>query len=498
MSNPSTDSYRNALRHMGQDYSFAPRYIRNRDPHSPTNASNDIKPKEQQGYYPTGSFWTNNTNGNLWALQKITNNLANWILLSGGSSGPLLNITVDIATGTGTNPVVPSGTGNITITGGQVATGTVGANVIRTDSVSPNEFTIEIQRSTAVASSNSADNGVAHFNSAGFTVDSNGFVSLTGGGSAITSLTGDDTLPVVPTAGNINLDGVTVANGTHAKPVFFAKNATSTEELDVQITTVSTSGSKNINNAGLASFNSTEFTVDSATGFVSLVAANPFSQINVQRVTATGAFTYTPTTNMKYVFVELIGGGGGSGGVAATTGNVAMGGGGSGGGYAKFLLTAAQVGSSLSGSIGAGGTAATAGNNFGGTGGSTTLATSSAWTVAGGAGGQGSAAVTVQAYTGQAGGTVSTGTGITIIAQTGGASGSAGGTNTIIVGGFGGNSFYGNGGPGAVNSSLNFTAVGISGTGFGAGASGPINLGTASASAGAAGTSGVAIFTEFI
>lgn len=91
MSNPSSDSYRNPLRHTGQDYSFAPRYLRPRDPLAPTGASRDIKPKENQGYYPLGSIWNNSSNGNIWILSSITNNLANWVLLSSGGGGDPIN-----------------------------------------------------------------------------------------------------------------------------------------------------------------------------------------------------------------------------------------------------------------------------------------------------------------------------------------------------------------------------------------------------------------------
>ena len=87
--------------------------------------------------------------------------------------------TVDAFTAPGTNPVVPNGSGIITVTGGQVASGTVGANIIRTDSLAANTYKIEIQRSTAVPATNSANNGVSHFDSGIFTVDSNAFVSIT-------------------------------------------------------------------------------------------------------------------------------------------------------------------------------------------------------------------------------------------------------------------------------------------------------------------------------
>jgi hypothetical protein len=267
---PSTDSYRNALRHMGQDYSFAPRYLRARDPHAPQSASNDIKPPEQQGYYPTGSFWTNTTNGNLWVLQKIANNLANWILLSTGSSGPMLKITGDDNV-----VVVPDGTGNVNLNGLVVANGTH-AKAVFTESPSANTEKIDIQVSAAIASTDVTKVGLAAFNNTEFTVDGNGFVSLVGGGAAIEKVQGDDGVDVVPTAGRIKYFGSTVTNATHTKPVFFLEKAatTDTEELDVQVTTTSTNGAKSINNAGLASFDSAAFNVDAATGFISLVGGN--------------------------------------------------------------------------------------------------------------------------------------------------------------------------------------------------------------------------------
>jgi hypothetical protein len=96
-----------------------------------------------------------------------------------------LKFNVDAHTAPGTNPVVPDGTGHVTITGGQVPAGTT-ANVIRTDSLAANTYTVEVQRSQAVVSSTIGDNGVSHFNSAQFTVDSNGFVSAKIGGAFTT------------------------------------------------------------------------------------------------------------------------------------------------------------------------------------------------------------------------------------------------------------------------------------------------------------------------
>lgn len=99
------------------------------------------------------------------------------------------DVQVDAFTAPGTNPVIPNGSGIIRVTGGQVASGTT-ANVIQTNSLAVNEYTIQIQRSQAVASSTIGDNGVSHFDSAYFSVDANGFVTLSNSG-AIVTLDGD-------------------------------------------------------------------------------------------------------------------------------------------------------------------------------------------------------------------------------------------------------------------------------------------------------------------
>lgn len=106
---------------------------------------------------------------------------AGFVQLSGGGLA-IDQIAVDASSGTGTNPVVPTAAGQITITGAQVSSGTVGTNVIRTDSLSANSLTMEIQRSNQSAVSNIALNGVSHFDSTSFSVDANGYVQSVGGG----------------------------------------------------------------------------------------------------------------------------------------------------------------------------------------------------------------------------------------------------------------------------------------------------------------------------
>lgn len=103
-----------------------------------------------------------------------------FVQLIGGVTPSIQKIDVDAHTAPGTDPVVADAAGLITVTGGQVASGVVGTNVIRTDSLAVNTYTIEIQRTTTNATSDVTLNGVSHFNSADFTVDANGFVSGNG------------------------------------------------------------------------------------------------------------------------------------------------------------------------------------------------------------------------------------------------------------------------------------------------------------------------------
>ena len=178
------------------------------------------------------------------------------------SSSVSESFTVDAFTAPGTNPVTPNGSGSITVTGGQVAAGTT-TNVIRTNSLAANTYTIQIQRSQAVASSTIGDNGVSHFNSTYFTVDSNGFVSLNGSGVGET-ITGNTGGALSPTAGNWNILGASTAAGT--TPV---QTSGSVSTLTVQVQKAQAIASTNATNVGLAAFNSSFFTVDS-NGFVSL------------------------------------------------------------------------------------------------------------------------------------------------------------------------------------------------------------------------------------
>lgn len=203
MTNPGTDSYRNVTRYLGQDYRFTPTYLRRRDP---TTA--DIKPKEQQGHYPITSLWTNTSNQNIWALAGIVNNLAQWIMLSSGGGGPLINLTLDSGA-----TITPSALGNMIFNGTNNGQGTT---PVSTATSVAHEFFLNVQTANVAASSTPTLNGLSHFNSAQFTVGAGGFVSLVGsGGEAVDTLTGNTGGAVSPSAGgNINVKGTTTINVT--------------------------------------------------------------------------------------------------------------------------------------------------------------------------------------------------------------------------------------------------------------------------------------------
>lgn len=169
-----------------------------------------------------------------------------------------------IAVQTGTSPIVPTVAGLVTINGATVAAGT---NPVRTDGTGANTMSVEVQRSQAIATTDATKIGLCNFSSDQFSVDSNGFVTLSGGGQAIDSIgvqTG--TNPITPTSGGlVTINGATVAAGTN--PVRTDGTGANTMAVEVQISQAiaATDATK----IGLAAFDSARFTVD-ANGFVSL------------------------------------------------------------------------------------------------------------------------------------------------------------------------------------------------------------------------------------
>lgn len=186
-----------------------------------------------------------------------------YVTFVGGGPG-VDSIGVDANTAPGTDPVLPDGSGTITVTGAQVAAGTT-ANVIRTNSIAANSYQIEIQRASEQGLSTVGANGVCHFDSNQFTVDANGFVTLQGGGQSIDSVavqTG--TSPVLPdTNGLLTINGAVVAAGTN--PV--RTDGTGANTLAVEVQLSQALAGTDATKVGLANFDSSSFAVD-ANGFV--------------------------------------------------------------------------------------------------------------------------------------------------------------------------------------------------------------------------------------
>lgn len=193
----------------------------------------------------------------------FTVDAAGFVSLAGGGGTFVSSIGVNAFTAPGTNPVLANGSGQINVTGGQVGTGTIGANVIRTNSLAVNTYTIEIQRSTSSAAPNIAVNGVAHFDSARFSVDGSGFVSASGTGLGQT-ITGNDLVALSPTAGNWNIFGASTAPGS--TPVSTSGTGST---LTVNVQKSQAIAATDATKVGLSAFNSAQFTVD-ANGFVSI------------------------------------------------------------------------------------------------------------------------------------------------------------------------------------------------------------------------------------
>lgn len=221
------------------------------------------------------------------------------ITLDGGGQA-IDQVNVDANTAPGTDPVVPTASGEITVTGAQVAAGAVGANVIRTDSLAANTYTIEIQRSTSAAAADSTKNGVSHFDSARFTVDANAFVSLNGAGVGET-ITGDSGGALSPTAGNWNILGRSGSKTAGAVSTLTVRSPPYADQAGSTTVTLN-SGSFATNaitlttpaSAGLADGDLLEFVATNGVLVVQL-AATQVAHIGSIATTAAGTITGTAT-----------------------------------------------------------------------------------------------------------------------------------------------------------------------------------------------------------
>lgn len=137
-------------------------------------------------------------------------------------------------------------------------------------SASGNTVVVNVQISQAIASSNVNNIGLSAFNSAHFSVDGNGFVSLLGGGQAIDQIavqanTAPGVNPVNPDA-----NGLMTVNGNlvvaHGVPIETRSRSLNSYNIEPQISSVQAGSTITAN--GMSHYDSARFTID-ASGFVS-------------------------------------------------------------------------------------------------------------------------------------------------------------------------------------------------------------------------------------
>ena len=189
----------------------------------------------------------------------------NTINFDTNTSSVIKSLTPDASTPPGTSPTLPSA-GTIALHGGATFATNTQANPIKTNSIVASQIDFQIQLAGSNATTAAANKfGVTQFDANQFTVTS-GYTQLKGGaGPAIMTITGDDTTAVSPVSGNINLNGLVVANATHAKAVFTESSGAGTEKIDVQLSAAI--ASTDVAKVGLSAFSNKGFTVD-ANGFV--------------------------------------------------------------------------------------------------------------------------------------------------------------------------------------------------------------------------------------
>lgn len=203
--------------------------------------------------------------------------------------------------------------------------------------------------------------------------------------------------------------------------------------------------------------------------------------------------TYTPTADMAYVEVEIVGGGGAGGGAANTgSGERSAGAGGGAGEYARGVFSSATIGASQAVTVGAGGTGVS--GSTGNTGGTTSLG--ALITAVGGTGGQGTGALGSGASNvlGGAGGTGGSGGSFRTNGGVGGSAYVSLSGEPANFSGYGGCSYFGGGG----QNKYRLGADGNAGTPYGSGGGGAVGLYPNGAQTGGAGKAGVVIIKEYI
>jgi len=154
--------------------------------------------------------------------------------LAGGSTG-IDSIGVDATSGAGTNPVLPTAGGLVTVNGAVIAASTT---PIRTVSTAANVYQVQVQTSQALAAADATRIGLSNFDSTSFAVAATGFVTLSATGVGKT-ITGDSGGALSPTLNNWNILGLagskTSGSGatlTIKSPPFSQVGASATSSLN--------------------------------------------------------------------------------------------------------------------------------------------------------------------------------------------------------------------------------------------------------------------------
>lgn len=333
--------------------------VRDRDP-----TINDIRDPRTGRYYQQNTIWMNEDTESFFALARIVANEAQWIAFGTPSSGLLATLssnTGDTVTPDGasniriigdtTQGVTGDGvdsTHTITMTVNNATTSTkgvsqfdpddfvvtdgvvslapevpltfttdsgsvqadmnvlkiIGGQGIDTSGTAPNIVTVSGELATAGANVADANIGMAAYNSADFTVIA-GFVSLKSGSAAVTSLTGDDSVAVLPTGGNINLNGVAVANYLYSQPLYFKDGGSSTINANIQVSKAFAAPPADKSYTGICTFDSSAFSV-SSDGHVTLIGgAGP--AVDGHQVDTTSGTGVNPVTANGSGLIFVIG-----------------------------------------------------------------------------------------------------------------------------------------------------------------------------------------------
>ncbi len=284
-----------------------------------------------------------------------------------------------------------------------------------------------------------------------------GYLPLSGGTiSGNLSVSGTNTVQTSSIVGNQAIGGTLVVTGHTTFEGVTSTGSTGTGKL--------------VYSASPTGTGTATWTNIAATNVMTLNGSPVLDKINIVPFTSSG--TYTPSSGVQYIDVEIVATGGSGG-----NGNSGGGSGASSGTYARVFFTSAQVGSSQTVTIGAVGTPTTFGTLIScPSGNNGTQGSSSSGGVAGAS--SPSAA------------TISSGIAIANIQGQAGGSGANPASGAVFYGGGGGANPLGLGGLLLIYGSA---VNGLAGTGYGSGGGGAVGTGT-----GAAGRTGIVIITEYI